>query len=714
MSEKSERAMPTRILIIDDDPLVRLLASQAAEALGFETEEAVNGREGLVALEARQPDLVFLDVDMPVLNGLATCAAIRARGYELPVLIATGLTDSETIDRAFEAGATDFINKPLDWHVLRHRIRFLLRASRAFAELRQTLLALQDSKTNLATARRLGSIANWEWSLGDNEMIWSEELYRMLELEPTAETPTMDTFLAAVHPEDRPIVDKSLHEITAEARAWSLDHRIVTATGAIRVVHHQAEFKTSVTRVAGFVSGTIQDITGRRQAEEQIHYLANFDALTSLPNRNSLRRYLERVLDRALRQSATTAVLFLDIDRFKRINETMGHVLGDDLLKAVAQRLLETVRTTDYVGRSNEIVAPVSRLGADEFVIVLSRIASVNEASQAASRILEVFRRPFHLNGQEVVMGACIGIALAPNDARDADTLLRNADTAMHQAKASGGSIYSFFSESMNERALRDLQLESGLRRAIQGDELLLHYQPLKHGLTGRITGVEALVRWQSPEFGLLSPGEFIPLAEETGLIDSLGQWVLRKACEQLRSLEDDGGTLLRLAVNISSKQFEKPGIVRAVEGALAASGLDPSRLELEITESAIIGEQPGVIQALRALKEVGVGLALDDFGTGYSSLTHLIRFPIDRIKIDRSFVSRIGQDPQSDAIVAALVAMAHRLGLSVTAEGIESEEQELFLLAEGCDTLQGFRIGRPVEAAVVAPFLLANRRSST
>jgi len=703
MDETTTKAVQTRILIIDDDPLVRLLARQAAEALGFEAEEAVDGREGLAMIDSKRPDLVLLDVDMPVLNGFQTCAAIRERGHEIPVLIATGLTDSETIDRAFEVGATDFINKPLDWHVLRHRIRFLLKASRAFEELRSTLSDLQDSQNRLATARRLGSIGSWEWTPGEAEMIWSEEFYQMLEMEPTVGASSLDDFLAVIHPEDRAIIEKSLRKAAAEATAWSLDHRILTLSGETRIVHQQVEVRCGAQGAVESVLGTIQDITDRRRAEEQIRQLAHYDALTSLPNRRSLEKYLERVLERARRRSETTALLFLDLDRFKRINDTMGHVSGDNLLKAVAQRLLETVRTTDYVGRPNEIVAPVSRLGGDEFAVVLNQIASANEASQAASRLLEVLSQPFHLSGQEVVMGACIGIALFPNDAQDANSLLRSADSAVHQAQAAGGTTYSFFSESMNERATRKLQLEAGLRRAIERDELFLHYQPLKHVRTGRITGVEALVRWQSPEFGLLPPMEFIPLAEETGLIEPLGAWVLNAACAQLRSWEEQGLALLRVAVNISSQQFRMPGITRMVEDTLERNGLDPSRLELEITESAIIGEEPGVIEAVHSLKELGVDLALDDFGTGYSSLTHLIRFPIDRIKIDRSFVSRIGNDPQSDAIVAALVGMAHRLGLSVTGEGVETEEQERFLLAEECDILQGFLIGRPSEAGKVA-----------
>jgi diguanylate cyclase (GGDEF)-like protein len=703
MDETTTEAVQTRILIIDDDPLVRLLACQAAEALGFEAQEAVDGREGLAMIESRRPDLVLLDVDMPVLNGFQTCAAIRERGHEIPVLIATGLTDSETIDRAFEVGATDFINKPLDWHVLQHRIRFLLRASRAFEELRSTLSDLQDSQNRLATARRLGSIGSWEWAPGEAEMIWSEELYRMLEMEPSVGASSLDGFLAAIHPEDRPIIEKSLRKAAAEATAWSLDHRILTLSGETRIVHQQVEVRCGAQGAAECVSGTIQDITDRRRAEEQIRQLAHYDALTSLPNRRSLEKYLGRVLERARRCSETTALLFLDLDRFKRINDTMGHVSGDDLLKAVAQRLLEMVRTTDYVGRPNEIVAPVSRLGGDEFAVVLNQIASANEASQAAGRLLEALSQPFHLSGQEVVMGACIGIALFPNDAQDANSLLRSADSALHQAKAAGGTTYSFFSESMNERATRKLQLETGLRRGIDLDELFLQYQPLKHVQTGRIMGVEALVRWQSPEFGLLPPMEFIPLAEETGLIEALGAWVLNAACAQLRSWEEQGLTLLRVSVNISSEQFRMPGIARMVEATLQGNGLDPSRLELEITESAIIGEEPSVIEAVHSLKELGVDLALDDFGTGYSSLTHLIRFPIDRIKIDRSFVSRIGNDPQSDAIVAALVGMAHRLGLSVTGEGVETEAQERFLLAEDCDILQGFLIGRPSGANDIA-----------
>jgi len=402
------------------------------------------------------------------------------------------------------------------------------------------------------------------------------------------------------------------------------------------------------------------------------------------------------------------AVLFVGLDRFKRVNDTLGHEVGDQLLKAVAARLLRTIRTSDTLGRPR--AATVSRLGGDEFTVVLSTIRSAEDAAAAARRVLDALQEPVELDGHEIVMGASIGVAVSPYDGTDPDTLVRNADTAMHHAKYTGRGVTQFFSESMNQEALRNLQLEGGLRAAIERNELFLHYQPLWDPLGETVRGVEALVRWQSPEFGLVSPGEFVPLAEETSLIDSLGEWVLRTACTQACAWLDAGLPAMRMSVNLSSQQLRNPTIVDTVQRVLGETGLPASQLELEITESALIAEEPWVIDNLAQLKQLGIRLALDDFGTGYSSLSHLVRFPIDNLKIDRSFVGAIGEDDQAEALVDAVVAMAHRLHLDVTAEGVETEAQRTFLFDRGCSLLQGFGLARPATAEAIAEILARQR----
>jgi diguanylate cyclase (GGDEF)-like protein len=391
-------------------------------------------------------------------------------------------------------------------------------------------------------------------------------------------------------------------------------------------------------------------------------------------------------------------LLVLNLDRFKRINDTLGHRSGDELLRAVARRLVMAARRSAPASAESPASVPIARLSGDEFAIVLAGLRSSEEAAQAARHVLDVLGTPFSLEGADVVMTASLGIAVHPADGSDADTLLRSANTAMRHAKTDGGDTYWFFNRSMNERALRNLRIENGLRSALERSELVIHYQPQRSAISGGITGMEALVRWRSEEFGLVKPVEFIPLAEETGIIAPLGEWVIRTACEQAAAWEREGMPPLRLAVNVSSQQMRRPELLDIVERSVRDAGLDPRRLELEITESTLLSDGDSVMHNLQGLRRMGVRLALDDFGTGFSSLSHLVQFPIDTLKIDQSFVKEIGAEGQADAIVGAVVAMAHQLGLNVVAEGVETALQEEFLLSEGCDVLQGFRIGHPLE----------------
>jgi diguanylate cyclase (GGDEF)-like protein len=538
-------------------------------------------------------------------------------------------------------------------------------------------------------------------------MLWSAEVYRIFEILPRAGASTYEAFLGAVHPEDRAAIEKAMGQATCESKPWSLDHRIVCSRGEERVVHQQTEIVPGPAGDPACISGTIQDITDRRRAEEQIHRLVYYDDLTSLPNRKMLSRQLERALQRARITDQGVALFFLDLDRFKRINDTLGHAVGDAILKIVADRLVHAVGSTDYVGRAgHQTSASVSRLGGDEFSVVLSELTGSEEAVHVAHHILETLRAPLAMEEHRLDLTASIGIALFPNDGWDPETLLRNAEAATNHAKKQGRDTYQFFSESLSQVATRNMHLESGLRAAIERGEFTLHYQPQFEAKTGRIVAAEALVRWRSPDHGLLFPDEFIPLAEEFGLIVPLGEWVLRTACGQLSLWREAGLPEIRIAVNVSSHQVHKGGFRETVERALRDARLDASLLEIEITESALIGDAPEVVETLGGLRSMGARLALDDFGTGYSSLSHLMRFPFDALKIDRCFVREIGAEGQGNAAIAAVLAMAQGLQLSVTAEGVETAEQQEFLRAEGCDLIQGFLTGRPVEADALEALL--------
>jgi diguanylate cyclase (GGDEF)-like protein len=701
--------------VVDDDPVVRMLARRAVAALGFDVIEAEDGPGAIRAVDRSRPDFILLDVEMPDLDGFETCEALRQRGADrdIPIVIVTGHTDAATMMRAFEVGATDFATKPVDWKLLQHRIRFLMRAYDAFGELRETLADLRDSQQRLANAQRLARLGHWEWIAGESDMLWSDEVYRILGLDQRPGVATLPAFLAAVHPEDRPALEKLLLTPDPEPHAWALEHRIVLASGEERCVQQEGERSRAAPGGIERIAGTIQDVTERRRAEEQIRFLAYYDGLTALPNRRMLATHLGRTLEWAAQGRHKVALLLLDLDRFQRINDNLGHETGDDLLCAVAQRLLSCVRTNDLVSRVAPEGALVSRLGGDEFSAVIKGIGSAEDAAQVARRLLEALRVPFPIRGNELVMSASVGISLFPEDGSDAEVLLRKADAAMRHAKSCGQDSFQFFAPHMNETSMRKLRLESRLREALDREELRVVYQPQLDLRTGSISGAEALVRWDSPELGMLLPAEFVPVAEETGLIERLGEWVLRTACKQRSGWERSARANLRLAVNVSLRQLLRPGLVEVVQQALRDSRMEARSLELEITETALLSQEPAVVETLERLSELGVQLALDDFGTGYSSLSHLVRFPIDILKVDKTFVSDIGSGGPGKTIVAAVIAMGHRLGLRVVAEGVETEQEVEFLRAQGCDAYQGFLLADPLEGERLSAWIRARDAES-
>jgi len=436
-------------------------------------------------------------------------------------------------------------------------------------------------------------------------------------------------------------------------------------------------------------------------ALEENRTLAYYDSLTGLPNRRMYTQRLEQSLQLAQRDGTLVAVCFLDLDEFKRINDTLGHSNGDRLLCQVAERLVGSLRSSDSVARldTESPQSEVSRLGGDEFTFLLMGISEAQDARRAAHRVLEALRRPFRIDGAEVIATASIGIAIFPFDGDDTGALLKSADTAMYWAKSRGRNNYQFYSDSMNETARRKLELESRLRRAIESDGLSLCYQPMFEADTGMIASTEALLRWVDPEIGPVSPSEFVPIAEDSGLIVAIGEWVLRVACGQARLWQEAGFQPLRMAVNVSGIQLRQSRFPDMVAQALQESGLSPAHLEIEITESTILQNDPVTVDSLRRLDEMGVGLALDDFGTGYSSLSYLRRFPITRLKIDRSFVSELSTDPEIAALTEAIVTMASALRLKVVAEGVETLEQAEHLRGLGCDELQGHFFSEAVPA---------------
>ncbi len=430
----------------------------------------------------------------------------------------------------------------------------------------------------------------------------------------------------------------------------------------------------------------IQDITNRKFAEQQLIYLANHDPLTGLLNREHFHSRLTQALAAVQRHDTQLALMFLDLDRFKLINDTLGHRLGDLLLQAVSDRLRGAVRAQDIL----------ARLGGDEFIILLSDITNSNDAARVAEKTIQLLMQPYTLEGNDIVVTASIGISVYPDDGKDSHSLLMNADAAMYLAKERGKNNFQFYTLEMTERSLERMTIERGLRQALVRNELRLHYQPQVALASGMATSVEALVRWQHPEWGLVYPDRFIEVAEETGLIVPIGAWVLRTACKQAKAWHDNDGPFSTVAVNLSSRQFLENNLYQTVKQTLAETGLNPRALELEITESAIMQNPENTLQVLRQLRELGVKLSIDDFGTGYSSLTYLRRFPVQSVKIDQSFVAEIASDEGSRTLVSAIIALTHGLKLQVVAEGVETEEQLSFLSRQQCDSLQGYIFSQP------------------
>ena len=684
-----------RALVVDDDVMMRLLIRRALEREGFEIEEADDGLKALETFARTGADIVLLDVLMPNLDGYGTCERLRQRpnGAQVPVLMLTGLDDLESINRAYEVGATDFISKPINWGVLGHRLRYMLRSAEALAD-------LVKSRESLANAQRIAQLGSWEWNVSNGEVFWSEESYRVLGYAVGEVAPSIDAFLERVHPDEREAANEALERLLSECTEADISQRVMSPAGGERYVHVHGVATPGADGKAIHVSATIQDITERKRAELQIRYLAYYDSLTTLPNRQFFMERLAQALQQAKRHSRLLGVLSIDVDQFKRINDTLGHSVGDQLLIAIAERVNECVRDHDTVSRIGvEPFETLARLGGDEFSILLAEIARFQDAAKVAHRILEVFSSPFKLGIQEVFVTCSIGLSVFPADGEDAEALLKNADTAMHFAKEQGRNNYQFYGKEMNATALQRLSLEAQLRRGIERGEMVLYYQPKVDTQTCKIVGAEALIRWRHPEMGLVPPVQFIPLAEETGLVVPMGEWVLRTACAQAQAWQDAGYGALHIAVNIAGLHFRQSSLMRSISEALQNSGLDAARLEIEVTESMIMHDIDATLATLQHLKDMGLQLAIDDFGTGYSSLSYLKRFPIDVLKIDRSFIRDLPGDSEDAAITRAIIAMAHSLKLKVVAEGVEKEDQLVFLRQLRCDMTQGYLISPPVPA---------------
>jgi predicted signal transduction protein with EAL and GGDEF domain/FixJ family two-component response regulator len=703
----SSRAAPIRVLVADDDAILREIAGATLRDAGFVVQTVASGDAAVGACALRLPDIALLDVEMPDGNGYQACANIRSLpgGADLPIVMVTGCDDTLSIDQAYEAGATDFVVKPINWALLVHRIRYVLRGARTIVDLRFSeqknaalLKAIPDGIFLVNGRGLIGHCFNAAVGLMDRPASGFESM-RFLDLIPaTAHARATECFEAALRGE------AAVFEFASEAEGRPERHfecRYLPNSG-------------------GQVLAIVRDVTARKEAQARIHRLAYFDGLTGLPNREWIHDYLSQSLAVASQTNRSLALLYIDLDQFKRINDTLGHETGDALLRQVAERLqvgLNLDGDGEVPAAPPNLRAPgpdgaepvrgrLARVGGDEFIVVLTGRTDVGQAQGTARRILSILAAPFQQESYELVVTPSIGIAMYPEHGGDAQSLLKNADGAMYDAKAGGRNQSRMYDSSMNARALKRLSLEMELRRAVENSSLEVYYQPKYQTRDLKLIGGEALLRWFHPERGQIPTADFIAVAEETGLIGDIGRWALKRVCRDLCQWRSEGLELPRIAVNLSGRDFMYPEALLRLGDTVTQAQLSPSLFEFELTEGVLMQDAEAGCRSLLALKEFGFALAIDDFGTGYCSLNYLKRFPLDTLKIDRSFVADINNDPDDAAIVRAIIALGHSLDLKIVAEGVSTQAQLKFLQAESCDAIQGFLMSPAIPAGAFRDLL--------
>jgi len=687
--------LPPKILLIENDPAgaVRIRAALVETSSGtFDVEWVRQLSEGLARLSKGGIDAVLLELSLPDSHGIKTFDKLFSAAPDIPILI-LGNGNEPLAKEAVAHGAQDYL---LAGHVDSYSMP---RALRNAIERKAVEDALYIEKERAVVTLN---------SIGD-AVLCTDISGNITYLNLVAETMTgwrREEAIGKPLAEVFRIVDGATHDTARDPMEMAVEQNRTVGLTANCVLIRRDGFESAIEDSAapihdrvGRVTGAVivfHDVSAARAMSVKMTHSAQHDVVTNLPNRLLLNDRITQSIALALRQNKSLAVIFLDLDRFKYINDSLGHKTGDKLLRSVSKRLLASVRGSDTV----------SRQGGDEFVILLSEISHPEDAAKSAKKILLSLSAPHSIAGQDLHIDGSIGISVYPEDGKDAETLIKNADTAMYHAKGTGRNNFQFFKGDMNLRAVERQSLEGSLRHALEREQFLLHYQPKVNLDTGEITGVEALIRWQHPDRGLISPGRFIPIAEDCGLIVQIGSWVLREACRQTREWQDARSLRLPIAVNVSALEFRDPGFVDSVRTVLQETGLEARYLELELTEGVLLEDGQSTAAVLQELKKMGVHLAVDDFGTGYSSLSYLQQFPIDVLKIDQSFVQHITGNPDDSPIVSAIIDMGKNLKQRVIAEGVETQGQLAFLQAQRCAEGQGYLFSRPLAAAQFAYLL--------
>ncbi len=687
------------VLIAEDNSEIRELVCTELETEGFKVVSATNGKEAVSKTRNLKPDVIVMDLVMPVMNGIEAIERLKKDDTtsHIPIIVGTVSEEKEDIVKSFESGAIAYTTKPYFIPELKAKINSVLQSKKLYDNLieseekyrllvenaNEAIMVIQDGLVTFfnPTASALVDYAEGEF--------------------------ISKPFVEFIHSQDREEFQEHHARILLGKRAGpAQSFRVISKNGTLKWVEAKGVLINWEGKPATL--HFIADITARKRAEEEMRYLAFYDCLTGLPNRLMFNEHMNQALAYAKRNGTLLATLFLDLDHFKRVNDSQGHHLGDLLLQAVGERLMRIIRKSDIVARNVEDICNtnVARFGGDEFVLLLTNIQQPHDAAKVARRILYTISDAFALDDHELTVTTSIGISLYPSDGEDSETLIKNADKAMYHAKSLGRNNYQFYADSLQGTTPERVTLRGDLRKALENEEFTLYYQPQLAIDTKTIVGTEALIRWQHANLGVVTPAEIIPLAEETGLIEPISKWVLQTACLQHLDWKKTGIAPMRMAVNLSGLLFKQKKLVELIPQVLEKIGMEPSYLEIELAEGSLLEIEKSTIEALRHLREMGVRIAVDDFGTGYSSLYHLKNYPLDVLKIDRSFIKEIPEDTDSAAIVSAAIAMAHSLDLEVVAVGVESEKQLDFLQEQGCDLMQGYLFSPPLPAYDIVPLI--------
>ena len=675
------------IAMIDDDYATLLISKVNLEKNHYRVLEFQSGVTFLEELDNVKPDLILVDAMMPEMDGFALCRELRKRTQSAltPIMMITSLEDYQSIQDAFDAGATDFVTKPINWDIIKQRLQYMLRASHTLNTLNETISQLHASEKRLANAQRIASMGHWEICFNTREMYWSKQLRAVLGASRDI-APDFNFFIACFSAENQVTLKNIINEFLENKRStWSQQ---MTMQVADKEVIIEQTIETINIDGAKLLQGTVQDVTEKKKSESKLWYLSNYDSLTNLPNKKLLIELLDSHINEC---EQDFAVLFISIDQLHQINEAYGHTLGDQLLCHCADRINQSIRLRNFSSQSFHL----ARFSSDEFVIFVPDISESHEAAVIAKRLIKIFQQPIVIHEHTMMVTISIGISVYPEDGESSQLLLKNAASAMPSAHEQGGTDYQFYSIESNHNVCQRFELETKLRLALKNHQFHMVYQPQYDCKQNKITGAEALIRWQLEDGSYVPPDLFIPIAERIGLIDQIGKWTIQHACREMAEiikLQPD----FNIAVNISSKQLTNPKNLSKILKIVEHVNFPLENLELEITESALMENQQTILPELQKVRDLGIGLAIDDFGTGYSSLAYLRNLPISKLKIDRTFIEDMARK-NGKPIVQSIITLAHNLTLNVTAEGVNDAAQLSFLHEQNCDQIQGYYISKPI-----------------